>query len=114
MRDDTKLRAFVLADEIVEMVYETTAHFPKEELCGLTAQMRWAAVSVPSNIVEGCSRDSQVDFLRFFTLHLGFMKIEPLRNLEPKMIEAEKALNGLMTLLRRKSRFSTFHLNKEV
>jgi four helix bundle protein len=53
MRDYTQLRAFELADEVAMLVYGATAGFPKEELFGLTSQIRRAAVSVPSNIVEG-------------------------------------------------------------
>ncbi len=118
MRDYTRLRAFELADEVVEMVCRATADFPKEELYGLTSQIRRAAVSVPSNIVEGCSRDSQGDFLRFLyiafgslkELHyqvmlsnrLGFLPGEKLENLEPKIIETEKVLNGLISTLRKK------------
>ena len=51
MRDHTKLRAFKLADEIAILIYQVTKEFPKEEIYGLTSQMRRAAVSVPSNIV---------------------------------------------------------------
>jgi len=47
------LRAFELADEVSMLVYGVTAGFPKEELVGLTSQIRRAAVSVPSNILEG-------------------------------------------------------------
>ena len=63
MRDHTKLRAFELADEVAVLVYRVTSGFPREELYGLTSQMRRAAVSVPSNIVEGCARNSQADYL---------------------------------------------------
>ena len=58
MRDHTKLRAFELADEVAMLTYKSTAEFPKNEQFGLTSQMRRAAVSVPSNIVEGCTRES--------------------------------------------------------
>jgi hypothetical protein len=44
MRDHTKLRAFELADEVAVLVYRVTAGFPREELYGLTSQMRRAAV----------------------------------------------------------------------
>jgi four helix bundle protein len=54
MRDHRALRAFDLADEIALMTYKITKQFPREEIYGLVSQMRRAAVSVPSNIVEGC------------------------------------------------------------
>ncbi len=116
MRDHTKLRAFEMADEVVVLVYQATARFPKEEIYGLTSQMRRAAVSVPSNIVEGCARDSQADYLRFLhmafgslrELHyqiglskrLGFLCNQDAALMEPKIIETEKVLNGLIRALR--------------
>jgi four helix bundle protein len=74
MRDHTKLRAFELADELAFLVYQVTAEFPKEELYGLTSQMRRAGVEVPSNIVEGCARNSQLDYLRFITIAFGSLR----------------------------------------
>ena len=74
MRDHTKLRAFELADEVVLLVYRYTASFPKEELCGLTSQMRETAVSVPSNIVEGCTRDRGTDYLKFLNFAFGSLR----------------------------------------
>ena len=44
--------------ELVKLVYESTAKFPKEEIYGLTGQMRRAAVAIPSNIAEGQGRNS--------------------------------------------------------
>jgi four helix bundle protein len=117
MRDHTKLRAFELADELAFLVYQVTAEFPKEELYGLTSQMRRAAVSVPSNIVEGCARNSQLDYLRFITIafgslrelhyqlglskRLGFLKNQDSSLIEPKVVEAEKVINGLIRSLRK-------------
>jgi four helix bundle protein len=116
MRDHTKLRAFEMADEVAGLVYQVTMAFPKEELYGLTSQMRRAAVSVPSNIVEGCARDSQADYLRFLTvafgslreLHyqiglskrLGFLCNQDSLLIEPMIVETEKVLNGLIRALR--------------
>ena len=116
MRDHTKLRAFEMADEVVVLVYQVTTGFPKEEMYGLTSQMRRAAVSVPSNIVEGCARDSQADYLRFLTMafgslrdlhyqvglskRLGFLCNQDMDMIEPKIVETEKVLNGLIRALR--------------
>lgn len=74
MRDHTKLRAFELADELVVLIYKSTKRFPKEEIYGLTSQMRRAAVSVPSNIVEGCSRNSNIEYRRFLEIAFGSLR----------------------------------------
>ena len=74
MRDHTKLRAFELADETAILIYQATRGFPKEEIYGLTSQMRRAAISVPSNIVEGCARESQADYLRFLEIAFGSLR----------------------------------------
>ena len=74
MRDHRNLRAFQLADELALLVYRETAGFPKEELFGLTSQVRRAAVSVASNIAEGCGRSSDVDFLRFLDMANGSLR----------------------------------------
>ncbi len=116
MRDHTKLKAFEMADELAVLVYQVTSVFPKEELYGLTSQMRRSAVSVPSNIVEGCARDSQADYLRFLIIafgslrelhyqldlskRLGLLGDQNSRPVETKIIETEKILNGLIRALR--------------
>lgn len=116
MRDHTKLRAFELADELAILVYRVTAGFPKEELFGLTSQLRRASVSVPSNIVEGCARDSEAEYLRFLNIafgslrelhyqlnlskRLGFLPKEDSSLLESTVVETEKVLNGLIRALR--------------
>ena len=116
MRDHKKLRAFDLADKIALLIYQVTSTFPKEEIYGLTSQMRRAAVSVPSNIVEGCSRDSQADFLRFLyiafgslkelnyqvslSMRLNYLKKQDAKSIEQKISESEKVLNGLIRSIR--------------
>jgi four helix bundle protein len=74
MRDHTKLKAFELADEVALKVYQVTSGFPKEEIYGLTSQMRRASISVPSNIVEGCARETQADYIRFLYIAFGSLK----------------------------------------
>lgn len=74
MRDHRNLRAFQLADELAMLIYRDTAGFPKEELFGLTSQIRRAAVSVASNIAEGCGRSTDTDFLRFLDMANGSLR----------------------------------------
>jgi len=71
MRDHSKLRAFELADPVAVAIYKCTTTFPREEQFCLTSQMRRAAVSIPSNIVEGCARDSGTDYVRFLDIAFG-------------------------------------------
>jgi len=116
MRDHTKLKAFELADRLVLAVYKHTRSFPRDELFGLTAQLRRAAVSVPSNIVEGCARHSEADYLRCLNIayassreleyqlslavRLGYLEPEPHRELVALCIETSKVLAGLIRALR--------------
>lgn len=52
-------------------IYSTTQSFPKEEMFGLVSQMRRAAFSIPSNIAEGCGRNTNPDFKRFLVMAAG-------------------------------------------
>ena len=117
MRNHTKLRAFELADELVIMIYRATKSFPKEEVYGLRSQMRRAAVSVPSNIVEGCARESQAEYFRFLEIafgslrelhyqfgvarRLGYVDEPYVSECDLKIVEAEKVLNALLRSLRK-------------
>ena len=117
MRGHRKLRAFELADEVVLLVYRLTDQFPKEEAYGLTSQMRRAAVSIPSNIVEGCARESQAEYFRFLEIafgslrelhyqvglskRLGYVAGETFFTSESIITETEKVLAGLLRSMRR-------------
>ena len=71
MRDYTKIEAWRLADDLTVAVYERTRSFPREEIYGLTSQLRRAAYSVPANIAEGASRKSKKDYLHFLYIARG-------------------------------------------
>ena len=117
MRDHSKLRAFELADALALEVYGATRAFPKNEQYGLAAQMRRAAVSIASNIVEGCARESEAEYLRFLGMaygsareleyqaslagRLGYLDEESPRALGASCVETSKVLNGLIRALRR-------------
>ena len=66
-----ELKVWQKAIEIVTNTYLKTQSFPKEEIYGLTSQIRRCAVSIPSNIAEGCGRNTDKDFNNFLSISLG-------------------------------------------
>ena len=66
-----KLDVWHKSVDFADQVYEVTRRFPSDERFGLTSQLRRAAVSVSSNIAEGSSRSSKVDFARFVEIAYG-------------------------------------------
>lgn len=71
MRDFRKLQVWEWAHGLTLRIYQITADFPKEELYGLTSQMRRAAASVPANIAEGYSRGGDGELGRFLRIAVG-------------------------------------------
>lgn len=75
--DDKKITSFTGLDtwkeghRLVLMIYDITKKFPKEEIFGLTSQIRRAAVSITSNIAEGFSRNSTKEKIQFYTIARG-------------------------------------------
>lgn len=65
------LRVWSEAMRLAELVYDATSDFPRREDFGLTAQMRRAAISVPSNIAEGCGRYHTKEFIHFLYVARG-------------------------------------------
>ena len=71
MRDFRELRVWEKSHLLALDIYRATANFPKEETYGLTSQIRRSAVSIPTNIAEGCGRDSTAELLRFSHIAMG-------------------------------------------
>ena len=71
MQDFRELKVWEKSHSLALAVYRATTKFPRDELYGLTSQMRRAAVSVPSNIAEGCGRAGGPDFARHLQIAAG-------------------------------------------
>ena len=66
-----KLLVWQKADELALRIYDETKKFPKEEIYGITSQLRRAALSVPTNIVEGMGRQGKKELRHFVNISLG-------------------------------------------
>lgn len=98
--------------DLVTLIYKATAGFPKDELFGLTSQLRRAAVSIPSNIAEGQGRLSEKEFRHFLgqargslmevetqlqiAVNLGYLQKEHTNKLFESCGEVGRILNGLL------------------
>lgn len=66
-----KLVAWLKSMDLVEEIYDVTKTFPREEIYGLTSQLRRAAISVPSNIAEGAAGRSPIQFKNYLGIAIG-------------------------------------------
>ena len=71
MRDFTKYEVWQLSYEFCLRIYRISQQFPKNEVYGFTAQIRRAALSIPTNISEGCGRASEKEFAAFLNIAIG-------------------------------------------
>jgi four helix bundle protein len=71
MGDYRKLQVWERAHRLTLEVYQVTRTFPKEELYGVTSQLRRASASIPANIAEGCGRKGDAELARFLGIALG-------------------------------------------
>ncbi len=71
MRNFKTLKLWEKAHGVVLAVYRATTSFPKDEMYGLTSQVRRSAASIPANIAEGCGRDGEAELVRFFNIAMG-------------------------------------------
>jgi four helix bundle protein len=115
-RDHRKLRVFEMADSLVIDIYPATKSFPPEERYGLQAQLRRAIVSTASNIVEGCARRTEGEYLNFLNVatgsasevrylidvshRLGYLTARHAKEFDPRCRELIGSLVRLMDSLR--------------
>ena len=71
MQDFRNLEVWTRAHQLTLAIYKATKNFPKEELFGLTSQMRRSCVSIEANIAEGCGRGGKQEFARFLQMAFG-------------------------------------------
>ncbi|MGE5943099.1 MAG: four helix bundle protein [Flavobacteriales bacterium] len=116
MRDFSKLDIWKHGIELVKEIYLLSEKLPSEEKFGLKSQITRAAVSIPSNIAEGCSRNSEVEFKRFLeiamgslfeletqliiTQELGFIKPEVLESVFGNIEKEAKMINSLISKIK--------------
>jgi four helix bundle protein len=119
LRDYTELVVWQKAMDFVEAVYQASKLFPRDELFGLTSQVRRAAVSIPSNIAEGQSRRSSKEFLHFLSVargslsevetqlilsrRLGYLPAGELADLESRSAELGRLINGLTNAIQKRT-----------
>jgi four helix bundle protein len=71
MRDFHSLKVWQKAHQVTLRVYTATKRFPKDELYGLTSQVRHSATSIPTNVAEGCGRSGEAELARFLNIAMG-------------------------------------------
>ena len=110
------LNIWKLSVELTNEIYNLTDNFPKNEIFGLTSQIRRCSVSVASNIAEGSSRSSNKDFNRFLEISLGslyelqtqiiisanrnYFENSKLENMEIKIEELQRMISGFQKTLK--------------
>ena len=71
MRNYRDLEVWKISHKLTLMLYEASRKFPKEEMFGLTSQLRRAAISIGANLAEGCGRRTTPEFARFIRIAMG-------------------------------------------
>jgi four helix bundle protein len=71
MRNFRELKVWEKSHRLTMAVYKATARFPKDELYGLTSQIRRSGASIPANIAEGCGRNGDAELARFLQIAMG-------------------------------------------
>jgi len=116
MKDFRKLNVWEKAHLLAIEAYKVTSAFPKDELYGLTSQLRRACISIPANIAEGCGREGEAEFRRFLQIAFGsaceleyhillardltFLKENDYEHLNTRVAEVKRMLTALIKKLK--------------
>ena len=111
MHNFRELKVWRMGIEVSKLIFKVTRNFPPEERYGLTSQLNRSAVSIPSNIAEGCGRKSAKEFGHFLSISLGsafeletqtilayefnYININVFEELTIKIKETQKMINAL-------------------
>ena len=115
VKDFHELKVWQKAHQLTLAVYQVTAAFPREELYGLTSQLRRACSSIAANLAEGCGRNGDAEFARFCSIAMGsaseleyhlllakdlkLIKPADYDQLAPRAIELKRMLTALLQKL---------------
>ncbi|AXG69118.1 hypothetical protein KORDIASMS9_01337 [Kordia sp. SMS9] len=114
MRDFKKLEIWKNGIALVKEVYKLSDNLPSTERYGLKSQITRAAVSIPSNIAEGCSRNSEIEFKRFLEIAIGSLfelETQMIIITELNLIEASK-INSILALIQKEGKMINGLINK--
>lgn len=119
MQDFRKLPVWKRSHELTPMLYQVAAAFPRDEVYGLTSQIKRSAASVPTNIAEGCGREGGAEFSRFLQIafgsaseleyqlllahDLGFLADESYEDMAREVTEIKRMLTALIQRVRSSS-----------
>lgn len=111
MEDFKNLKVWAKAHQLTLAIYQSTRKFPRDEIYGLTSQIRRASVSIGANIAEGCGRRSDPEMKRFVQIARGsaseleyhlllardlqLLTVEEFKDLEAKALEIQRMLASL-------------------
>src|SRR3990172_13305367 len=112
MKDFRTLKVWEKAHALTLAIYKATEKFPKQELYALTNQIQRAAVSIPTNIAEGCGKDSDAELKRYFVIAMGssseleyllllardltYLQANIYQSMQNDLVETRKMLNAFI------------------
>ena len=119
MKDFRSLKVWEKAHALTLAIYKATEKFPKQEMYALTSQIQRAAVSIPTNIAEGCGKDSDAELKRYFVIamgsaseleyllllahDIGYLQTDIYQSMTNDLVEIRKMLNAFIQKLKAKS-----------